>query len=105
MAADTAARDARIAALAVLYGGMPDAMVSQVRHLPPLIELHGEADRNVPIARGKELVKLGKTVGAEAEFVGYPGRGHGFDFSDTDPMTADAIGRVAGFFEVRLNLN
>jgi carboxymethylenebutenolidase len=27
--ADTAARDERIAALAVLYGGMPDAMVSQ----------------------------------------------------------------------------
>lgn len=105
VAADTAARDPRIAALAVLYGGMPDAMVSQVKHLPPLIELHGEADRNVSIARGEELVRLGKTVGAEAEFVSYPGRGHGFDFSDTDPMTADAIGRVVGFFEVRLNLN
>jgi carboxymethylenebutenolidase len=46
VAANTAAHDPRIAALAVLYGGMPDAMV-----------------------------------------------------------TADAIGRVAGFFEVRLNLN
>ena len=105
VAANTAARDRRIAALAVLYGGMPDATVPQVKHLPPLIELHGEADRNVPIARGEELVKLAKTVGAEAEFVGYPGRGHGFDFSDTDPMTADAIGRVVGFFEVRFNLN
>jgi carboxymethylenebutenolidase len=105
VAANTAARDARIAALAVLYGGMPGATVSQVRHLPPLIELHGEADRNVSIAEGKELVRLGKTVGAEAEFVSYPGRAHGFDFSDTDPMTADAIGRVVGFFEVRLNPN
>jgi len=105
VAANTAARDARIAALAVLYGGMPEAMVSRVKHLPPLIELHGEADRNVPIGKGKELVKLGKTVGAEAELVSYPGRGHGFDFSDTDPMTADAIGRVVGFFEVRLNPN
>ena len=59
----------------------------------------------MPIGKGKELVKLGKTVGAEAELVSYPGRGHGFDFSDTDPMTADAIGRVVGFFEVRLNPN
>jgi len=84
---------------------MPDATVPQVKHPPPLIELHGEADRNVSIAEGKELVRLGKTVGAEAEFVSYPGRGHGFDFSDTDPMTADAIGRVVGFFEVRFNLN
>ena len=105
VAANTAARDDRIAALAVLYGGMPDAMVVRVKHLPPLIELHGEADRNVPVDKGKELVRLAKTVGAEAEFVGYPGSGHGFDFSDTDPMAADAIGRVAGFFEVRLNLN
>ncbi len=38
VAASTAARDDRITALAVLYGGMPDAMVSGVKRLPPLIE-------------------------------------------------------------------
>jgi carboxymethylenebutenolidase len=104
VAAETAARDARVAALAVLYGGMPDAMVSEVKHLPPLIELHGEADRNVPIAKGEELVKIGRSIGAEAEFVAYPGKQHGFDFSDTDPMTADAVGRVIRFFEARLSI-
>jgi carboxymethylenebutenolidase len=104
VAAETAARDQRVAALAVLYGDMPDAMVLQVRHLPPLIELHGEADRNVPIAKGQELVKLGKKNGAEAEFVPYPERQHGFDFSDTDPMMADAIGRVVRFFAARLSI-
>jgi carboxymethylenebutenolidase len=102
VAADTAARDERITALAVMYGGMPDAMVPEVKHLPPLIELHGEADRNVPPAKGEELVKLGKAIGVEAEFVGYPGKTHGFDFSDNDPMTADALGRVVRFFEARL---
>ena len=102
VAASTAARDDRIAALAVLYGGMPDVMVSDVKRLPPLIELHGEADRNVPLAKGQELVKLAKAVGSAAELVTYPGKEHGFDFSDTDPMTADAIGRVSRFFQARL---
>jgi carboxymethylenebutenolidase len=102
IAAEAAARDTRIAALAVLYGGMPQAMAAKVKHLPPLIALHGEADKNVPIAEGRQLVALGKLVGAEAEFVPYPGRAHGFDFSDTDPMTRDAIDRVTRFFLAKL---
>jgi carboxymethylenebutenolidase len=102
VAADTAAHDERVRALAVLYGGMPDAMVAHVKHLPPLLELHGEADRNVPLARGEELVALAKQLGAPAELVSYPGRQHGFDFSETDPMTADATARVVKFFETRL---
>jgi carboxymethylenebutenolidase len=81
---------------------MPDAMISGVKRLPPLIELHGEADRNVPLAEGQKLVTLAKAVGSAAELVTYPGKEHGFDFSDTDPMTADAIGRVTRFFQSRL---
>jgi carboxymethylenebutenolidase len=103
IAADAAVRDPRVAALAVLYGGMPDAMVADVKHLPPLIDLHGNADHNVPFAKAEQLVKLGKAVGAEAELVAYPGKPHGFDFSGTDPMAADAIDRVVRFFEARLN--
>ncbi|WP_316173199.1 dienelactone hydrolase family protein [Bradyrhizobium sp. SZCCHNRI2049] len=102
VAADTAAHDNRITALAAMYGGMPDAMVSQVRHMPPLIELHGDADHNVPLAKGKELVELAKSVGAPAEQIVYPGKQHGFDFSDNDPATADAIQRVVHFFHQRL---
>ncbi|MBR0932165.1 dienelactone hydrolase family protein [Bradyrhizobium jicamae] len=103
VAAATAARDARVSALAVLYGGMPDRIVAGVKHLPPMIELHGEADRNVPLARGEELIRLGKKVGAPAEIVTYPGKAHGFDFVDNDPATADAVGRVSRFFRERLN--
>jgi carboxymethylenebutenolidase len=102
VAAATAAHDGRVAALAVLYGGMPDTMLSDVKHLPPLIELHGEADRNVSLAKGQKLVKLARAVGSEAEQVTYPGKAHGFDFSDTDPMTQDAVGRVVRFFQNRL---
>jgi hypothetical protein len=36
---------------------MPNAMVA-VKHMPALLEIHGEADRNVPVAKGEELVKL-----------------------------------------------
>lgn len=94
--------DARVTAIAVMYGGMPDAVIAQVKHMPPLIELHGEVDRNVPLASGEELVKLAKAVGAPAEQVTYPGREHGFDFSDADPMTADAVQRIVQFFQARL---
>jgi carboxymethylenebutenolidase len=55
VAAVTAARDNRVAALAVLYGGMPEQIAAEVMHLPPLLELHGDADRNVPFARGEAL--------------------------------------------------
>ena len=64
--------------------------------------LHGEADKNVPIEEGRQLVAYGKLAGAETEFVPYPGKAHGFDFSDTDPMTSDAIGRVTRFFQAKL---
>jgi carboxymethylenebutenolidase len=104
VAADAAVRDSRVAALAVLYGGMPDAMVSDVKHLPPLIDLHGNADHNIPFAKGEQLVKLGKAVGTDSELVAYPGKPHGFDFSASDPMAADAIRRVVKFFESRLNV-
>jgi carboxymethylenebutenolidase len=102
--AATAARDDRVSALAVLYGGMPDKIVSQVKHLPPLLELHGDADHNVPLAHGEALVKLAKTVGAPAEQVIYPGKAHGFDFSDSDPVTTDAIDRVVRFFRSQLQV-
>lgn len=102
IAAEAAARDTRVAALAVLYGGMPKAMTTRIKHMPPLIALHGEADKNVPIEEGRQLVAYGKLAGAETEFVPYPGRAHGFDFSDTDPMTTDAIDRVTKFFQARL---
>jgi carboxymethylenebutenolidase len=105
VAAATAAQDQRVAALAVLYGGMPDAMIPEVKHLPPLIELHGDADHNVPLAKGEALVKIANALGVPAEQVTYPGKAHGFDFSDTDPATSDAIGRVTRFFHARLAMD
>jgi carboxymethylenebutenolidase len=86
----------------VLYGGMPDQIAHEVKHLPPLLELHGDADRNVPFARGEALVKLAKAAGGEAELVTYKDKGHAFDFSDSDPMATDAVDRIVRFFQARL---
>lgn len=77
-------------------------MIGNVKHLPPRIELHGEADWNAAIEHGRKLVELAKSVGAEAELVPYAGRPHGFDFSGTDPTAADAISRVTRFFQAHL---
>jgi carboxymethylenebutenolidase len=102
VAAATAAHDERVAALAVLYGGMLEKIAPQVKRMPPPIELHGDADRNVPLATGRALVNLAKSVGAEADQITYPGKPHAFDFSDRDPAAADAIAHVIGFFKTRL---
>jgi len=102
VAAATAARDSRISALAVLYGEMPGNIASQVKHMPAVIELHGDADRNVSLASGEALIALAKSVGAPAELIKYPGKGHGFDFADNDPATVDAVERISRFFELRL---
>ncbi|MEP9377578.1 dienelactone hydrolase family protein [Aquabacter sp. CN5-332] len=99
VAAATAARDPQIAALAVMYGGMPPAFVPEVTRLPPLIVLHGEADRRIPVSEGEALVQLARKVGAPAELVTYPGEGHGFDRSAKNTAGMDAIARVVSFFQ------
>ena len=102
VAAATAAHDERVSALAVLYGGMPEKFAPNVKRMPPTIELHGDADRNVPPADGAALVRLAKAVGASAEHVTFPGKAHGFDFADNDPATREAVERVARFFGAQL---
>ena len=74
VAAATAVRDQRVTALAVLYGGMPDAMASDVKHLPPLLELHGEADSNVPLREGERLVRLPRRPAARPSRSPIPAR-------------------------------
>ncbi len=69
-----------------------------VKDCPPLLELHGAADHNVPLAQGAALAKPAKAVGAPAEQVTYTGKAHGFDVSDSDPIATDAIDRVVRFF-------
>lgn len=102
VASTVAARDKRIAALAVLYGGMPRTLRATVTHLPPLIALHGDADKLVSISEDRALVALAKRIGARADLVVYPGQGHGFDFKPDNPDAADAVRRITQFFSAEL---
>ncbi len=43
----------------------------------PLLLLHGEADRNVPVEQSKELYTALKVLGRPVELVLFPGEGHG----------------------------
>jgi carboxymethylenebutenolidase len=45
---------------------------------------------------------VARSLGGKAVIVTYPGKEHGFDFSDTDPMTPDAIRREVQFFRGEL---
>ena len=97
-----ASRDTRITALVVYYGGIPAQRGADgkhaIAHMPPLLELHGNADTVVPMERGKELVELTRSLGQSAEMVIYPGEGHSFNRS----ASTDAEQRTMEFFQVRL---
>ena len=97
-----ASRDTRVAALVVYYGGIPAQRTAgskhPITHMPPLLELHGDADTVVPIEKGKELVEMTRSLGQSAEMVVYPGAGHGFNRS----AATDAEQRTLAFFQARL---
>jgi carboxymethylenebutenolidase len=94
LATAVAGQDRRITALGVFYGGIPDIVRDDIAHLPPLLELHGDADRTVLLAEGRALVSMAQTLGQPAEMVVYPGAGHGF----SGVVDADAKRRVITFF-------
>ena len=97
-----ASRDKRVMALVVYYGGIPAQRTAVSRHpithMPPLLELHGDADTVVPMEKGKELVNLTRSLGQTAEMVVYPGAGHGFNGS----AARDAEQKTLEFFQLRL---
>jgi carboxymethylenebutenolidase len=102
LAAATAASDPSIAALVVFYGGIPDAVAGRVLHLPPTLELHGDADEEAPLSGGKALIETARALGAPAEQVVYPGARHGFDFDPNRSDSKDAQARAIEFLQRHL---
>jgi carboxymethylenebutenolidase len=96
LATATAGLDSRVSALGVFYGGIPAAVKDEITRLPPLLELHGDADRTVSLENGRALVDLARTLGQQGELIIYPGAGHGFfgnDDKDSRQHTIDFFRR------------
>lgn len=106
LAVGTAAVDPRIAALVVFYGGIPEPMQDEITRLPPLLVLHGTADRIIPVIEGEALLVRARELGDEqAELVVYPDADHCFDFDPTSEIANEARARAIAFLRSRLAAN
>ncbi len=102
LAVASAARDPRIAALAVFYGGIPAALAGKIARLPPLLAIHGAADRIVPFAYGEELVATARALGGQAKLLIYAGAAHAFDFDPANPAGIEARHTAIAFLKREL---
>jgi carboxymethylenebutenolidase len=96
------ARDRRVGAAVIFYGFVPDDdQRGQPDHLPPLLVLHGSADKNVALESGREIESLAHRLGGQADLVVYPDEGHRLS-SWKEPAARDALGRTIAFFRTEL---
>ena len=90
--------DNEIKAVVEYFGGLPDFFSKQLQTMPPILILHGDADKAVPVAEAYKLETLLKSKKSPYEIKIYPQQGHGF----TGPAAADAMQRTVAFFEKNL---
>jgi carboxymethylenebutenolidase len=70
--------DVRVKAVVDFFGGMPEELQGFQR-MPPVLILHGEDDRVVPVSEATKLQQLLERAGTPYEIKLYPGAGHGFN--------------------------
>ncbi len=78
LALSAAAIDSRIQAVVEFFGGMPKEMKLFARRLCPVLILHGEQDKTVPVEEAYHLQQLLEKKRIAYEMKIYPGVGHGF---------------------------
>ena len=79
-------------------GLLPNQFFSQVQNLPPLLILHGEQDKQVPIVNARQLVRLCELKDFTCEAGLYPDEGHVFSSKATESVNQ----RVLTFFRTYL---
>lgn len=89
-----ATQDSRIAAVAELFGGLPEQFANNAGNLPPVLILHGQQDTTVPIDRAYELERILQQHKISYQIKIYPDQGHVF----RGLAQLDAMRRVAQFF-------
>ena len=83
IAVAAASHNPKIAAVVDYHGS--NAAAADLRRLPPLLALHGEADATIPVVAGRDLVGYLKKISRPADLVTYCGVGHGFDDNPPAP--------------------
>ena len=86
--------DSRVSAVVEYFGGIPEVFAKDVKRLPPVLILHGDADRVVPVTEAEALERLLLENGFTYEKKIYPRQGHGFLGADG----LDAVQRATTFF-------
>jgi len=90
--------DNEIKTVVEYFGGLPDIFGKQAQTMPPILILHGDADKAVPVAEAYKLETLLKEKKSPYEIKIYEQQGHGFN----GPAAADALQRTLAFFEKNL---
>jgi dipeptidyl aminopeptidase/acylaminoacyl peptidase len=93
-----ATEDRRIAAVAELFGGMPDHFVANAAKLPPVLILHGKDDPVVPVSEALKLEQLLKRNHVSYDIKLYKGQGHTL----RGLAQMDAVRRIIAFFRQTL---
>jgi carboxymethylenebutenolidase len=94
--------DPNIDAAAVHYAGVSRVPGFEAKRFPPLLIMHGEADRRQGIELGRKLYDVAKGLSGEVEFVSYPNTDHGFAQNFGTFAADDAFKRTVAFMEKHL---
>jgi len=94
--------DPNINAAVVHYAGVSRVPGFEAKRFPPLLVMHGEADRRQGIELGRKLYDVAKALGGTVEFVSYPNTDHGFAQNLGTPEADDAFKRTVAFMEKNL---
>jgi len=96
--------DPNIDAAVVHYAGVSRVPGFEAKRFPPLLVMHGEADRRQGIELGRKLYDVAKALGGTVEFVSYPNTDHGFAQNFGTYAAADAFKHTVAFLEKHLKV-
>lgn len=88
----------QVQAIADWYGALPDSFFYDFKSMAPLLILHGERDRNIPVTNALQLQRLCQLKNLTCDSHLYPDQDHGF----TGAALQDAQQRTLAFFAKHL---
>jgi carboxymethylenebutenolidase len=95
------------AAIVEYYGGLSPTLYPRAATMPPVLIIHGESDRLVPVSQARDLDEVLTRAGRPHEMKIYPGANHAFNFPGAmawykSAAANDAWDRSLKFFDTYL---